>query len=118
METVLPDAMKRIFEEEADKVAYKTVAMQEAKLKTVHELLERELPIPHDLSEEFAEEIGTHQTTKQAQRDAEIEQLVDALAEFMSFDKGPSEEEFIELCNRYLPLMKQHNRFVWVLEYR
>lgn len=36
--------------------------------------------------------------------------LLDAMEEIFVLDKGPSEDEWIEWANKWLPLMKKHGR--------
>jgi hypothetical protein len=45
------------------------------------------------------------------------EQLLDLLEEVMGHDKGMREEEWVEFCNRILPLMHSHERLTSVVEY-
>jgi hypothetical protein len=45
------------------------------------------------------------------------EQLLDLLEEVMGHDKGMREEEWVEFCNRILPLMHTHERLTSVVEY-
>ena len=48
---------------------------------------------------------------------ASQEQLLDLLDEVMGHDKGMHEEEWIEFCNRILPLMKEHGRHEHTIGY-
>lgn len=43
--------------------------------------------------------------------DEDLEAALDALEEVMSYDKGMPEEDWVEFCNRTLPLMQAHGRF-------
>lgn len=40
----------------------------------------------------------------------EKEELLNAVEEIMILDKGPSEEEWVEWCNKYLRVMKRNGR--------
>jgi hypothetical protein len=49
--------------------------------------------------------------------DHDLELALDAIEEIMSLDKGPSEEEWCDWCNKYLSLMKRYDREKYVMEF-
>lgn len=49
--------------------------------------------------------------------EAELKIALDALEEVMTADKGFSEEEWIEFCNRMLPFMHKHGKLKFTVGY-
>lgn len=47
----------------------------------------------------------------------DLQDALDAIDVIMGLDKGPHEEEWIEWCNKYLPLMKRNGRRKHTLEF-
>lgn len=56
--------------------------------------------------QEIIEDVPVLSTVQQAEVD--LYQAVGAIAEIMALDKGPSEEEWVEWCNRHLKLVQRY----------
>jgi hypothetical protein len=48
---------------------------------------------------------------------ADLEKALDAIEEMMGLDKGASEEEWIDWCNRHLPLLQSYGRMKYTIEF-
>ena len=42
-------------------------------------------------------------------KNPDLLEALQAIEEMMVLDKGPSEEEFVDWCNKYLPLMHRYD---------
>lgn len=52
-----------------------------------------------------------------ADLEADLKQALEAVDEIMALDKGPSEEEWVEWCNRNLPLVKKYGYHPFTVEF-
>lgn len=51
------------------------------------------------------------------QLEEDLAQAIEAIDHIMGLDKGPSEDEWIEWCNRYLPLAKRYGRQKYTIDF-
>ena len=48
----------------------------------------------------------------------DLEDAIEAIVEMMLLgDKGPTEEEYSEWCNKWLPLVQEYGRLNYVVEF-
>ena len=48
----------------------------------------------------------------------DLEDAIEAIVEMMTIcDKGPTEEEYQEWCNKWLPLVQEYGRLNCVIEF-
>lgn len=49
--------------------------------------------------------------------EADLEEALKAIEEIMTLDKGPDEDEWVEWCNKYLPLMHRHGLMKYTVSF-
>lgn len=48
---------------------------------------------------------------------ADLLEAIEAIDDLMGYDKGPNEDEYVEWCNRYLPLVKRYGRQKYTIDF-